>query len=97
MLAIIIPVKQSWIKPDCFFRLFLNLYRLQRLQKITQIHFKILIADTSQILAKNIIFLIVKLLCCQYLYIKSQNAYYTPAKIKNIAAEYSFNFNLFSF
>ncbi|HGK6163415.1 TPA: galactosyltransferase-related protein, partial [Neisseria meningitidis] len=40
---------------------------------------------------KNIIKLITKFYKCNYISIKSHNTFYTPAKIKNAAAIYSFN------
>lgn len=91
MLAIIIPIKQSWIKPDCFLRLFLNLYRLKWLKKITQTDFKILISDDSNLFAKKIIILIAWLFNSSYMNVKSNHKYYSPAEIKNSAAEYAFS------
>lgn len=91
MLAIIIPIKQSWIKPDCFVRLFLNLYRLKWLKKTTQTDFKVLISDDSNLFAEKIIALIAWLFNSSYMHVNSNQKYYSPAEIKNSAAEYAFS------
>ena len=85
MLRIVIPVKQSWVKPDCFIRLWINLLRLSR-SKLHKKKLQILIVDCSYSLIKPIIFCITKFFSAQYLSIEGTwNGVYSPALVKNLA------------
>lgn len=91
MLTIILPVKQSWVKPDCFIRLIINLIRLKRQKKI--LRFNVLVADTSVLPIRFLMHGITALFgFCFFspLSFKGRTKYYTPAVIKNEAAKFVF-------
>lgn len=87
MLSIVILSKQSWIKKDCFWRLFLNLHRLRKLNT----PFHITVADNSSRWIRWLIYLISKLYSADYIHIYTQSKYYSPSTIRNRAAEYVFD------
>ncbi len=86
---IIIPVKQSFVKKDCFWRLLLNCFYLKKLG-INHI----LVADCSAFMGHWLVFFVAKITGCRYIHQK-QSKFYSPAKIKNYAAKYVFE-NLLS-
>lgn len=91
MLTIIIPVQQSKIKPDCFLRLLANCFRLKNNKNFNK-KFTVLIADCSFVLARPLISFIASSLSCYYQHISLENSsFYSPAVIKNKAAQYCFN------
>lgn len=92
MLTIVIPIKQSWVKPDCFIRLFLNLFRLYS-HGFYSAKFNVLVADDSHLLFKPLNFLISKLFRAKYLSVKHERShkFYSPAMIKNLSANYVFS------
>lgn len=89
MLTLIIPIKQSWVKPDCFLRLAINLLRLNAAPQAKQ--YRILIADNSYWVIAWLIQFLAKLFAVEYLGIATkQKQHYSPALIKNRAATYAF-------
>lgn len=89
MLTLIIPIKQSWVKPDCFLRLAINLLRLNSAPQTKQC--RILIADNSHWVIAWLIQFLAKLFAAEYLAIATnQKQHYSPALIKNRAATYAF-------
>lgn len=89
MLTIIIPTKQSWVKPDCFIRLFINLIRLKRQRKAMD--FNVLVADTSIFPLRFFIYGITVVFGFNFFApSKKRTKYYTPAIIKNAAANFAF-------
>lgn len=92
MLTIIVPVQQSLIKPDCFLRLLANLLRLRKHSQFNK-NFSVVVADSSCVFAKPLIYLITKVLTCRYYSLSKQTDFYSPAFIKNCAAKYAFTHN----
>lgn len=89
MLTIILPVKQSWIKLDCFFRLIINIIKLKN-NIYYKRDFNILIADDSKFIFRFIIYVISLFFQVNYLSIDGKRKNYCPANVKNKAALFSF-------
>lgn len=91
MLTLIIPIKQSWIKPDCILRLAINLMRLKASPQAKS--FRILIADSSYWTTAWMVLFLAKLFGVEYMTIHlDRKQDYTPAIIKNRAATYAFDY-----
>lgn len=91
MLSIIIPIKQSLIKPDCLIRLIANIARLKSHQEYDK-RFIITIADSSHLLLSFPILILSKLLGTHYKKNSNDSTYhYSPALVKNSSAEYCFD------
>lgn len=85
-LAIIIPVRQSLVKKDCFIRLYYNCRSLHK-QGILDV---VVVDGTKNFFLRKIIERIVASFGYTYISL-SQDSYYTPAVLKNYAAQYVIN------
>lgn len=83
-MIIIIPIRQSWVKKDCFIRLYFNCLTLKK-YKIKNV----LIADSSDnFLSRKIIAFIASFFGFDYRYFKVKGGVYNPSILKNKAYSY---------
>lgn len=90
MLTIIIPTKQSLIKPDCTARLWSNLYRLTRHPAYGK-GFCVWVADSSRYLGGIGVGLACLFWSAHYFKVAEKHRYYSPAQIKNYALKAVFD------